>query len=240
LQAEVKAIIDFTFDVYRKFGFTEFLTFVATRPEKSQGSDEDWELATNSLKTSLQDNGLEFGIKEGEGAFYGPKIEFNIKDSLGRLWQCGTIQVDFSMPNRFELEYTANDGKKHRPVMLHRAIYGSLERFIGILIEHFEGKFPLWLSPVQMRILTVAEPHSDYASDLASELTSQGYRIETDLRNEKIGAKIREAILRKVNYLVIIGDKEVAGNTVSIRKRGEETTESMDKNTFFQLLSSDL
>jgi threonyl-tRNA synthetase len=240
LQAEVKAIIDFTFDVYRKFGFTEFLTFVATRPEKSQGSDEDWELATNSLKTALNDQGLEFGIKEGEGAFYGPKIEFNIKDSLGRLWQCGTIQVDFSMPNRFELEYTANDGKKHRPVMLHRAIYGSLERFIGILIEHFEGKFPLWLAPVQLRVLTVAEPHSEYASHLASELTEKGFRVETELRNDKIGAKIRESILSKVNYIVIIGDKEVAGNLVSIRKRGEETTESMDKNAFFELLSNDL
>lgn len=240
LQAEVKAIIDFTFDVYRKFGFTEFLTFVATRPEKSQGSDEDWELATNSLKTALNDQGLEFGIKEGEGAFYGPKIEFNIKDSLGRLWQCGTIQVDFSMPNRFELEYTANDGKKHRPVMLHRAIYGSLERFIGILIEHFEGKFPLWLAPVQLRVLTVAEPHSEYASQLASELTEKGFRVETELRNDKIGAKIRESILSKVNYIVIIGDKEVAGNLVSIRKRGEETTESMDKNAFFELLSNDL
>lgn len=240
LQAEVKAIIDFTFDVYRKFGFTEFLTFVATRPEKSQGSDEDWELATNSLKTALNDQGLEFGIKEGEGAFYGPKIEFNIKDSLGRLWQCGTIQVDFSMPNRFELEYTANDGKKHRPVMLHRAIYGSLERFIGILIEHFEGKFPLWLAPVQLRVLTVAEPHSEYATQLASELTEKGFRVETELRNDKIGAKIRESILSKVNYIVIIGDKEVAGNLVSIRKRGEETTESMDKNAFFELLSNDL
>lgn len=240
LESEVRDIIQFTFDVYRKFGFTEFLTFIATRPEKSQGSDEDWNLATDSLKNALATEGMEYGIKEGEGAFYGPKIEFNIKDSLGRLWQCGTIQVDFSMPNRFELEYAGSDGKKHRPVMVHRAIYGSLERFIGILIEHFEGKFPLWISPTQIRVLTVAEPHAEYAQKIASALTEKGLRVELDLRNEKIGSKIRESILKKANYTLIIGDKEVASGQVSVRKRGEETTESVDFPAFLEGILAEL
>lgn len=236
LESEVRDIINFTFDVYRKFGFQEFQTFIATRPEKSQGSDEDWDLATESLKNALDKEGLEYGVKEGEGAFYGPKIEFNIKDSLGRLWQCGTIQVDFSMPNRFELEYTGNDGKKHQPVMVHRAIYGSLERFIGILIEHYEGKFPFWISPTQIRVVTVAEPHNSYAQEIGERLTAQGLRVELDLRNEKIGSKIRESILKKTNYIIIIGDKEVEGNLVSIRRRGEESTESMSFDAFFELI----
>ncbi|MCC5813263.1 MAG: threonine--tRNA ligase [Leptospira sp.] len=240
LESEVRDIINFTFDVYKKFGFTEFLTFIATRPEKSQGSDEDWSLATNSLKSALENEGLEYGIKEGEGAFYGPKIEFNIKDSLGRLWQCGTIQVDFSMPARFELEYAGGDGKKHQPVMVHRAIYGSLERFIGILIEHFEGKFPFWISPNQIRVLTVAEPHNEYAKEVGEYLTAKGLRVDYDLRNEKIGAKIRDSILRKANYLLVLGDKEVSSKSVSIRKRGEEKTESMSLEDFWGLISQEL
>ncbi|WCL51399.1 threonine--tRNA ligase [Leptospira sp. GIMC2001] len=240
LLAEVSDIIDFTFDVYRKFGFTEFQTFIATRPEKSQGADEDWEMATNSLKQALDSKNLSYGIKEGEGAFYGPKIEFNIKDSLGRLWQCGTIQIDFSMPNRFELEYAGNDGKKHQPVMIHRAIYGSLERFIGILIEHFEGKFPLWISPIQIRVLTVAESHNEYAKKITNLLMDKGLRVEADYRNEKIGTKIRESILKRSNFNLIIGDKEVNGELVSVRKRGEENTESMSFDAFFAMLSAEL
>lgn len=240
LEEEVRNIIDFTFEVYRKFGFTEFLTFIATRPEKSQGSEEDWNLATESLKNALSSQGLDYGVKEGEGAFYGPKIEFNIKDSLGRLWQCGTIQIDFSMPNRFELEYAGGDGKKHRPVMVHRAIYGSLERFIGILIEHYEGKFPLWISPNQIRILTVAETHNNYAKELGEFLTIKGLRVDYDLRNEKIGAKIRDSILRKTNYIIIIGDKEVSNQSVSYRKRGEETTQTLGKDEFWDLVSQEL
>jgi threonyl-tRNA synthetase len=240
LESEVANIIDFTFDVYRKFGFSEFQTFIATRPEKSQGSDEDWEAATGSLKHALEKKGLEFGIKEGEGAFYGPKIEFNIKDSLGRLWQCGTIQVDFSMPNRFELEYAGSDGKKHQPVMVHRAIYGSLERFVGILIEHFEGKFPLWLNPSQVRVLTVAETHHSYAESIAEKLESAGFRVETDLRKEKIGTKIRDSIRKRSSYLLILGDKEQESGSVSYRKRGEEETKSASLAEFLEILQSEL
>ncbi len=240
VEVEVENIIDFTFDVYKKFGFSEFKTFIATRPEKSQGSDEDWNIATQALHDALRKKGIEYGIKEGEGAFYGPKIEFNIKDSLGRLWQCGTVQIDFSMPSRFELEFTASDGKKHAPVMIHRAIYGSLERFIGILIEHFEGKFPLWLNPTQIRIVTVAETHNSYAREVYDDLHSKDFRVEMDLRNEKIGAKIRDSIMKRANYTVIVGDKEMESGTVSIRKLGEEKTESISRDGFLALLKGEL
>ncbi len=236
LEAEVIELIDFTFSVYKKFGFTEFKTYIATRPEKSQGRDEDWEEATSSLINALKKKDIAFGVKEGEGAFYGPKIEFNIKDSLGRLWQCGTIQIDFSMPERFELDYTGSDGKKKRPVMIHRAIYGSLERFIGILIEHFEGKFPFWISPNQIRILTVAEPHNAYATELNQLFLSKGIHSEMDLRSEKIGFKIRDSILKKANFLLIIGDKEVESRSVSIRKMGEENTITYPLNEFIEII----
>jgi threonyl-tRNA synthetase len=240
VEVEVENIIDFTFDVYKKFGFTEFKTFIATRPEKSQGSDEDWGIATQALHDALTKKGIEYGVKEGEGAFYGPKIEFNIKDSLGRLWQCGTVQIDFSMPSRFELEFTASDGKKHAPVMIHRAIYGSLERFIGILIEHFEGKFPLWLNPIQIRIVTVAEVHNEYAKEVYEYLHSKNFRVEMDLRNEKIGAKIRESILRRASYTIILGDKEKESGNVSIRKLGEEKTDSISRDGLLALLQGEL
>ena len=240
LGKEVEDLIDFTFTVYKRFGFTEFKTFIATRPEKSVGKAEDWEFATNALSESLTKKNIPFSIKEGEGAFYGPKIEFNIKDSIGRLWQCGTIQLDFSMPERFELEFTGNDGKKHRPVMIHRAIYGSLERFIGILTEHFEGKFPFWISPNQLRILSVAETHSEYSTELANLFKSKGFHVELDLRNEKIGYKIRDSILKKVNYLLIIGDKERDSNSVSYRKRGEESTSTLPREDFMEMLHKEL
>jgi threonyl-tRNA synthetase len=240
LGKEVEDLIDFTFTVYKRFGFTEFKTFIATRPEKSVGKAEDWEFATKALSESLTKKNIPFTIKEGEGAFYGPKIEFNIKDSIGRLWQCGTIQLDFSMPERFELEFTGNDGKKHRPVMIHRAIYGSLERFIGILTEHFEGKFPFWISPNQLRILSVAESHSEYSIELANLFKSKGYHVELDLRNEKIGYKIRDSILKKVNYLIIIGDKERDSKSVSYRKRGEESTNTLSLEDFMEMLLNEL
>ena len=239
LESEVIDLIDFTFSVYKKFGFTEFKTYIATRPEKSQGRDEDWEEATSSLINALRKKDIPFGVKEGEGAFYGPKIEFNIKDSLGRLWQCGTIQIDFSMPERFELDFTGSDGKKKRPVMIHRAIYGSLERFIGILIEHFEGKFPFWVSPNQIRILTVAEPHNAYATELHNLFLSKGIHSEMDLRSEKIGFKIRDSILKKANFLLILGDKEVENRSVSIRKLGEENTTTYSLNEFLDLIEKE-
>lgn len=232
LESEVLDLIDFTFSVYKKFGFSEFKTFIATRPEKSQGRDEDWEDATNALINSLTKKNIPYAIKPGEGAFYGPKIEFNIKDSIGRMWQCGTIQIDFSMPERFDLEFASKESNKKRPVMIHRAIYGSLERFIGILIEHYEGKFPFWLSPNQLRIVTVAEPHIPYAEEVYKTLTEKGFRCELDNRNEKIGYKIRDSITRKANYTLIIGDKEVQAGSVSARKLGEETTTSYSLSEF--------
>jgi threonyl-tRNA synthetase len=239
LQAEVADLIDFTFTVYKRFGFTEFKTFIATRPEKSVGKIEDWDFATKALEESLRQKNIPYAIKEGEGAFYGPKIEFNIKDSIGRLWQCGTIQLDFSMPERFELEYTGSDGKKHRPVMIHRAIYGSLERFIGILTENFEGKFPFWISPSQIRVLSVSEAQNEHSKSISDWLIANGYRVEVDLRNEKIGYKIRDSILKKANFLLIIGDKEIEGNTISFRKRGEENTSTVSRDEFLELLKKE-
>ena len=239
LQAEVADLIDFTFSVYKRFGFREFKTFIATRPEKSVGKIEDWDFATKALEESLSQKNIPYAIKDGEGAFYGPKIEFNIKDSIGRLWQCGTIQLDFSMPERFELEYTGSDGKKHRPVMIHRAIYGSLERFIGILTENFEGKFPFWISPSQIRVLSVSEAQNEVSKSISDWLISYGYRVEVDLRNEKIGYKIRDSILKKANFLLIIGDKEIEGNTISFRKRGEENTTTVSREEFLKLLSKE-
>lgn len=240
LEDEVRAIIQFTFEVYQKFGFTEFQTFIATRPEKSLGSDEDWKKATEALENALKKENLEYGIKEGEGAFYGPKIEFNIKDSLGRLWQCGTVQVDFSMPSRFGLEYTGGDGKKHQPVMIHRAIYGSLERFIGILIEHYEGKFPFWLSPNQIKILTVSEAQNNAAKELGEFLTNQGFHVDYDLRNDKIGAKIREAILKKYNYIIVLGEREVRDKVLAVRKRGDQESKIYSLQDFIEVLRKEL
>lgn len=240
LQLEVSDLIDFTFSVYKRFGFSEFKTFIATKPEKSVGKLEDWEFSTKALEESLLQKNIPYTIKEGEGAFYGPKIEFNIKDSIGRLWQCGTIQLDFSMPERFELEYTGSDGKKHRPVMIHRAIYGSLERFIGILIENFEGKFPFWISPSQIRILSVSEAQNEASKELSDYLKSFGYRVELDLRNEKIGYKIRDSILKKANFLLIHGDKEIAGNLISYRKRGEDNTFTVSREDFLELLAKEM
>lgn len=239
LENEVIQLIDFTFTVYKKFGFEEFKTFIATRPEKSQGKDEDWEFATQSLINALNKKNIPYELKPGEGAFYGPKIEFNIKDSIGRMWQCGTIQIDFSMPERFELDFTASDGKKKRPVMIHRAIYGSLERFIGILIEHYEGKFPLWLSPVQVRILTVSEAQNEFAQNVHKQLIESNFRSELDTRNEKIGAKIRDSILKKVNYSLILGEKEQKDNLVSYRKRGEETTRTIHVTEFINMIKQE-
>jgi threonyl-tRNA synthetase len=240
LQSEVADLIEFTFSVYKRFGFSEFKTFIATKPEKSVGRIEDWEFSTKALEESLLQKNIPYTIKEGEGAFYGPKIEFNIKDSIGRLWQCGTIQLDFSMPERFELEYTGSDGKKHRPVMIHRAIYGSLERFIGILIENFEGKFPFWISPSQIRVLSVSEAQNESSKELFEWLRSFGYRVELDLRNEKIGYKIRDSILKKANFLLIHGDKEIVGNLISYRKRGDENTFTLSREDFLELLAEEM
>lgn len=215
---EIQNVAKLIDEVYAKFGF-EYSVEVSTRPEKSIGSDEEWELATNALKNAMDAIGVPYTINEGDGAFYGPKLDFHLKDSIGRTWQCGTIQLDFQLPQRFQIEYIGPDGEAHRPIMIHRVVFGSIERFIGILIEHYAGKFPLWLSPVQVKILPIAERFIDYAEKVAEELNRAGLRCEIDYRSEKIGYKIREAQLDKVPYMLIIGQKEVDAGEISVRSR---------------------
>ncbi len=235
LEQEIVGVIDYVIEVYTTLGFNEYEIFIATRPEKSTGTEEQWEKATTALKNALETKKMSFKIKEGEGAFYGPKIEFNIKDSLGRNWQCGTVQVDFSMPERFDLTYMGEDGQDiHKPVMIHKAILGSLERFIGVLIEHFAGKLPLWISPEQVRILTIADRFEQYAREVEQKLKSVGIRAELDARAETLNRKIREAELDKVNYILVIGEKEVNDGTVNVRMRDNKQTASMKVDEFLQ------
>ena len=221
LEDEIIHIIDLIHEVYTVFGFDQYQLELSTRPEKSIGSAEMWAKAESALQNALETKGLPFQINEGDGAFYGPKIDYHIQDSLGRTWQCGTIQVDFSMPERFGLEYTGPDGEKHRPVMIHRAVLGSLERFMGILIEHYGGAFPLWLAPVQCIIIPISEKHHAYAKDIRQKMQAARIRVELDDRNEKMGYKIREAETKKINYMCIVGDKEAENGSVSLRKRKE-------------------
>ncbi len=220
IRDEVTGVIELTDQVYKIFGFPYHVE-LSTRPEDSMGSDEDWEVATQALKDALEAKGIEYKINEGDGAFYGPKIDFHLEDSIGRTWQCGTIQLDFQMPERFDLTYVGADGEKHRPVMVHRVVFGSIERFIAILTEHFAGAFPLWLSPVQAKILTITQRADGWAKELEQRLTAAGLRVETDLRNEKIGFKIREAQMEKVPYMLVIGDKEVEEGVAAVRARGQ-------------------
>ncbi len=219
VEDEIIDMVDYAVDLYRMFGFNEVGTYIATKPDKHIGSDEAWEKATKALKNALKKRKVNYGIKEGEGAFYGPKIEFNIKDAIGRNWQCGTIQVDFSMPKRFDATYEAKDGTKKTPVMIHRAILGSFERFIGILIEHYAGKFPLWLSPVQAAVLPIADRHHDYAEEVRKKLFDAGIRVETDMRAESTSKKVRDAQLQQINYILVVGDNEQKAGTVNIRTR---------------------
>ncbi len=225
---EIKRVVRLTDAIYKQFGF-KYKVELSTRPENSMGSLEDWEQA---LQAALDELGLEYEINEGDGAFYGPKIDFHLQDSIGRTWQCGTIQLDFQMPQRFDLEYVGEDGQKHRPIMIHRAIFGSIERFIGILIEHFAGKFPVWLSPVQVKILPITDRTLDYAEGVASKLAAEGIRCEVDKRSEKIGYKIREAKLEKVPYILVVGDKEAEDGTVNVNKRGVEEKETLSISDF--------
>jgi len=222
IQDEIIDMVEYAVNLYTMFGFKDIETFIATRPEKSIGSDEVWELGTNALKNALEKKGMPFKIKEGEGAFYGPKIEFNIKDAIGRNWQCGTIQVDFSMPKRFEAVYDSKEGVRKTPVMIHRAILGSLERFIGIVVEHYAGKFPLWISPNQVKVLTVTSRNDDYAKEIISKLKSDEFRVEEDFRSESIPKKVRDAQIQKFNYILVIGDNEEKNKTVNIRTRDNE------------------
>jgi threonyl-tRNA synthetase len=220
IEQEVSGVIDFIDYVYNLFGFTYHIE-LSTRPEDSMGSDEEWNLATDALRKCLEDKGIDYVINEGDGAFYGPKLDFHLNDCLGRTWQCGTIQLDFQMPQRFDLTYVGADGEKHRPVMIHRVIFGSIERFIGILTEHFAGKFPLWLAPVQVKICTVAEKFADYAEELSEKFKAAGIRSVTDVRNEKIGYKIREARNARDSYIVTVGEKEVETGILSVRSSKE-------------------
>ena len=239
IEEEISNVIKLIDEVYSIFGF-EYEIELSTRPEDSMGSDEQWEMAEGALKKVLKDLNMKYELNEGDGAFYGPKIDFHIKDCLGRSWQCGTIQLDFQMPERFDLTYIGEDGEKHRPVMLHRVIFGSIERFIGILIEQYAGAFPTWLAPVQVKILTIADRHVDYAKKLIKEMSSKGIRVELDDREEKMGYKIREAQLQKVPYMLIIGDKEVEENKVSMRSRDKGDLGSIEKEKFIEKVEEEI
>jgi len=235
LNEEIRAIADFVAYAMDIFGF-EFDVELSTRPEDSIGTDEDWELATNALNQALKDNKMAYDVNEGDGAFYGPKIDFKLKDALGRKWQCATIQCDFTLPERFDLSYVGPDGERHRPVMLHRVILGAIERFMGVLIEHYAGAFPLWLSPVQASVLTVTDNHIPYGEKVYKELVDAGVRVERDFRNEKLGYKIREGQMQKTPYLLVIGDREVESGTVSPRQRGGKNLGAMDVKEFINIV----
>lgn len=240
IQPEVSRFIDFLHAVYEDFGFSEVIYRLSTRPENRVGSDEDWDKAEKALADALDSKNLAWEELPGEGAFYGPKIEFSLKDCIGRVWQLGTIQVDFSMPGRLDAQYIAEDGSRQTPVMLHRAILGSFERFIGILIEHYEGAFPTWLAPQQAAVLNITDNQAQYAQKIEESLKNKGFRVEADLRNEKIGFKIREHTIQKVPYLLVIGDREVETNTMAVRTRSGEDLGSMSLEAFLELLTRDV
>mgnify|MGYP002509557125 CR=1 FL=1 len=226
-------------EVYSTFGLS-YTIELSTMPEDHIGTVEEWERNQDILKAAITDMGKDFVINEGDGAFYGPKLDFHLADSLGRTWQCGTIQLDSQLPERFELEYTGEDGQKHRPVMIHRVVLGSIERFIGVITEHFAGAFPAWLSPVQVKVLTVTERADAYAADIAGVLDRAGFRVETDVRNEKIGKKIREATLEKIPYMLVVGDRDIENGTVSVRHRSGEDLGAMTMDQFLELLGKEV
>jgi threonyl-tRNA synthetase len=240
IQDEVSAFMDLLFEVYQDFGFTDVIVKLSTRPEQRVGSDEVWDKAEHALERALNNKGLDWDLQPGEGAFYGPKIEFTLKDCLGRMWQCGTIQVDFSMPGRLGAEYVAEDGSRQVPVMLHRAILGSLERFIGILIEHHAGAFPAWLAPVQVMLMGITDKHAEYVQKVQKTLLNHGIRADADLRNEKIGFKIREHTLQKIPYLLVAGDKEIENSAVAVRTRSGEDLGSMSVDDFVARLTREI
>ena len=239
IESEIIDLMHLINQVYSLFGFT-YTVELSTRPEDSMGSDEDWTTAENALRKALEHENMEYVVNEGDGAFYGPKIDFHIKDSLGRDWQCGTIQLDFQMPERFDLNYIGQDGEKHRPVMLHRVVFGSIERFIGVLIEHYVGAFPTWLAPVQVKILTISDKQKEYADELVKQFMKEGIRAELDDREEKIGYKIREAQLQKIPYMLIIGEKEVEANAVGVRARKEGDIGQMPVKEFISKIKEEI
>jgi threonyl-tRNA synthetase len=238
-KAEIKGVLEFNAKLLGAFGFSDFKVFLSTRPEKSVGSDENWAIAENALRESLEELHMDYTIDPGEGVFYGPKIDIKIKDSIGRLWQCSTVQFDFNLPERFAIGYIGEDGQEHRPIMIHRALFGSLERFFGILIEHYAGQFPLWLAPLQAIVLPLTDRHHQFANHVANQLRAAGFRAEVDKRNEKVGYKIREAELQKIPYMLVVGDKEVAAASVSVRHKVDGDLGSMSLTDLQQRLAED-
>lgn len=236
---EILGVIDLVDYFYKEFGF-KYHVELSTKPEKAMGSDEDWNVAIAALKEALEEKNMKYIINEGDGAFYGPKIDFHLEDSIGRTWQCGTIQLDFQMPERFDLTYIGTDGEKHRPVMVHRVVFGSIERFIGILIEHYAGAFPTWLAPVQVRLLSITDRSIEYIQDLAKKFQDAGLRVETDLRNEKIGYKIREARLQKIPYMLVVGDREIENKMVAVRSRDDGDLGAMDIRGFMDKIQKEI
>ncbi|MGB9891506.1 MULTISPECIES: threonine--tRNA ligase [Thermodesulfovibrio] len=240
LEEEIQKVLDFTVFILSTFGFTAYDIYISTRPEKYVGSIENWEKATFALEEALKTRNLPYQIDPGEGVFYGPKIDIKIKDVLNRSWQCSTIQVDFNIPERFDITYREKDGKEHRPIMIHRALMGSLERFMGVLIEHYAGAFPLWLAPVQIEVMSISEKHADYAARVYRQLINNDFRVKLNIDNEKIGYKIRNATLNKVPYMVIIGDKEIENNAITVRKRDGENFELIKFEKFIEFLINDI
>ncbi len=239
IKSEIKDVVKLINEVYTLFGF-KYHVELSTRPEDSMGSDEDWNVATEALREALNDLGFDYVVNEGDGAFYGPKIDFHLEDSIGRTWQCGTIQLDFQLPQRFDMEYVGEDGNKHQPIMVHRVVFGSIERFIGILIEHFAGKFPVWLSPVQVKILPITDRQLDYAKSLQAKMKEVGIRVDVDDRSEKIGYKIREAQMEKVPYMLVIGDKEMEAGQVAVRRRDQGDMGAVNAEDFIATVLSDI
>ncbi|MBI3610254.1 MAG: threonine--tRNA ligase [Nitrospirae bacterium] len=240
IEQEILKVLDLTVFTLKTFGFDEYEIYVSTRPEKAVGSAENWERATAALEAALRTKNMAYRIDPGEGVFYGPKIDLKIKDVLGRSWQCTTVQVDFNLPERFHLSYIGEDGKEHQPIMIHRALMGSIERFFGVLIEHYAGAFPLWLAPVQMKVMPITDRQHAYAHDVAEALTAAGFRVETDARNEKIGLKIREAEMAKTPYMVILGAREVQGRKLSVRKRSGENVGELEIPSFIERLNNEV
>lgn len=239
IKDEIKGVVQLIDTVYKLFGFTYHVE-LSTRPENSMGSDEDWEHATKALQDALDELKIDYVINEGDGAFYGPKIDYHLADAIGRTWQCGTIQLDFQLPQRFELEYTGEDGQKHQPIMIHRVVYGSIDRFMGILIEHFAGAFPVWLAPEQVRVLPITDRNNEYANSICQILKDNGVRATVDERNEKVGYKIREAHNMKVPYLIIVGDDEQANGTISLRGRGGENQSGLKMQDFVERILQEI
>jgi threonyl-tRNA synthetase len=239
MESEVSRVLDFTFFVLQTFGFQEFEVFLSTRPKESVGGDEHWTLATSALEAALISRNIAFHLDPGGGAFYGPKIDIKIKDALGRSWQCSTVQVDFNNPERFELSYIGEDGKAHRPIMIHRALMGSIERFFGILIEHYGGAFPTWLAPVQAVVMNITDQQEEYVAAAARRLKASGFRAEADLRNEKIGFKIREAEKAKVPFMLVAGKREVENGTLSVRGRSGSNLGTMTLDQVVALLQTE-